>query len=263
MVYCQVNTMNTRGAAVTYNELDARALTLWHVGSTPGDVLKNLRQELGLSLRQLAQRAGVSHGTIFQLENHPGEWDYIRVGTLRGLARALNVNLDYLFKVAIGKEPQDDDERASAIRAAEHLEVHPDWIVFPVYGSVSAGEVDPEPDLGDVAYVPREHLLRRGANPETVNIYRVNGDCMISTEATRIEKNYAPGDYIAVDRAKGYEIGDIVVAWWPDEEKLVIKRYGVERAFITLEPISPGAKRLTLPAEEDVNIIGPVVWRGG
>ena len=112
-------------------------------------------------------------------------------------------------------------------------------------------------------YIPREKLRAKGANPDTVKVYLVNGDCMISNEAQRIQKNIAPGDYVAVDSERKPQPGDVVVAWWPREDKMVVKRFKIEGKDIVLYPVNPAHPNLVLDREEDVFILGTVVWRGG
>lgn len=52
--------------------------------------LKELREARGLSMQQLADRAGVNKSTIYEAENHRHN---PRIQTLRKLARALEVEL--------------------------------------------------------------------------------------------------------------------------------------------------------------------------
>lgn len=229
---------------------------------TSGARIHALRQRRGLSLRQAARVTGLSHGTIRNLEERIGRWDGVQVATLQALARGYGVGLASINRIAEDREPLDG-EPLGDVGEIEAYRVHPDWIVFPVFGSVSAGDAVPEPLTGEIAYIPREHLQRRGAAEETVRVYVINGSCMVSDEARRVEKNFAPGDYIAVDFSKGYEIGDPVVAWWPDENVMVIKRYKVEGENIVLYPLSSSRPQMVLPDEDSVNILGPVVWRGG
>ena len=96
-----------------------------------------------------------------------------------------------------------------------------------------------------------------------VIVYRVNGDCMVSAEARNIERNIVHGDNVAVDTRRRPRPGDTVVAWWPDEQKMVVKRYRLERKGIVLYPLAPSAPALVLPHEDDVNVIGVVIWREG
>ncbi len=180
-----------------------------------------------------------------------------------GLLRALSWTPEE-FSAATGIElPFSSKEQAGAMAAVSRLEVHDTWLPFPVYGWVSAGKREGKPLEGEVSYVPEGKLKAKGADPEHVRIYLVNGDCMISDEARRLEKNIAPGDYIAVDTRSRPQPGDVVVAWWPEEEKLVVKRFRVEKEGIVLYPANPSYPNLVLPAEDDVYIIGRVIWRGG
>lgn len=228
---------------------------------TSGERVKQLRMRLGLSLRDAGRQTGLNHNTIKQLEERIGRWDGVQMSTLRALARGYGVSLASISHIAEDREPLDNEQ--SGGEPWEAYRVHPDWLTFPVYGSVSAGDEVPEPLTGEVAYIPREHLQRKGAAVDTVRVYQINGSCMVSDEARRVEKNFAPGDYIAVDFGKGYEIGDPVVAWWPEQSIMVIKRYKVEGENIVLYPLARGRPQLVLPTEDDVNILGPVVWRGG
>lgn len=168
------------------------------------------------------------------------------------------------FSAATGLElPFASQPQAKALAAATRLEAHPDWVRLQVYGSVSAGRNDAEPYGDEVAYLPRETLRAKGLEPQNVRVYLVNGDCMISGEAQRVQKNIAPGDYVAIDTKRRPKPGDVVVAWWGQEEKMVVKRYGVEGSNIVLYPVNPAHPNLVLEDEDDVSILGSVVWRGG
>lgn len=159
--------------------------------------------------------------------------------------------------------PTQKPDKTDALQALERMEVTPDWVPFPVYGSVAAGKNDPEPIEGEVAYFPLEKLIAKGAKVKDVRVYLVNGDCMISPEAARVEKNIAPYDYIAVDTGHRPRPGDVVVAYWPDEDKMVVKRFQIEREGIVLTPTAPGHPNVVLPHEDDLLIIGRVVMRTG
>lgn len=184
-----------------------------------------------------------------------------------GLLKALEWTVES-FAAESGLElpfasPEEVAAVEAAIEAVRRLEVYDDWLAFPVYGSVSAGDKAAKPLEDEVSFVPQKKLRAKGADPDFVRIYLVNGDCMISDEARRLEKNIAPGDYVAVDIRSRPQAGDVVVAWWPDEEKLVVKRYRVEKESIVLYPANPSHPNLVLRAEDDVFIIGRVIWRGG
>lgn len=240
------------------NRLSSRVVSLPPMQElTPGERMKALRDARKLSLRQAAKLASVSHGTIQNLEARG--LDGVSFGVASNLARAYGVSLLNLQRINAGLTPLPS-------RATEELgkyQVHPDWVALPVYGSVSAGEGDTQPLDDHVAYIPREHLARRGATIDTTHCYIVNGRCMISPEALRVDRTFAPGDYVAVDIAKQPEPGDVVVAWWCDQDLMVIKRFGYERENIVLTPIAPGMPSITLQDTEELHMVGPVVWRGG
>lgn len=228
-------------------------------GVTPGDRLRELRARQGLSLRDAARRGGVSYVTIQRIEQGVSSWDNVTRSTVEALARAYGLTVEALTLIASGRDP-DAVSREVAAASAAHLEDHPQFSLFPVYGSVSAGDAGAEPGEESAA-IPRDRL--RGADPKHIRVYRVNGDCMISEDARRVQKNIAPGDHVAVTLERRPEPGDVVVAWWDDAHKMIIKKYRHEKEHIVLYPTAPGAPSVVLEHEDDVRILGPVIWRGG
>ncbi len=75
-------------------------------GSTLGPLLRKRRRLLGLTLRQLCDRAGISVGYLSQVENDKG---VPTLGTLAQIAAALDVGLDYFVAQP---EPADALSRA-------------------------------------------------------------------------------------------------------------------------------------------------------
>ena len=228
--------------------------------------LRERRNAFGMSQQNVVDASG---GKLYQAEVsrlergivHPTE--DLSLEKFFALLDVLEWSLD-AFSEATGLTlPFSSQEQAEALEAASRLEVRPQWLEFPVYGAVAAGKKATEPLKDEHIYIPREKLRARGADPENIQVYLVNGDCMISNEAQRIQKNIAPGDYVAVDRSRKPQVGDVVVAWWPEEEKMVVKRYKIEGKDIVLYPVNPAHPNLVLAREEDVYLLGTVVWRGG
>ena len=230
------------------------------------EALRDRRGTFGMSQQDVvvASGGGLNQAKVSRMEQgvvHPVE--DLSMGEFFSLLKALEWTLKQ-FSEATGLDfPFASQDQAEALEAASRLEVRPQWLEFPVYGSVSAGKMDTEPLENELIYIPREKLRAKGANPDNIKVYLVNGDCMISNEAQRIQKNIAPGDYVAVDSDRKPQPGDVVVAWWPKEEKMVVKRYKIEGKEIVLYPVNPAHPNLVLDREEDVYIIGTVVWRGG
>ena len=231
---------------------------------TPGTRLKELRQRLGLSLRQAAQRAEtINHNTIYFLEQRVGSWEHVELGTLSALSRAYQIPLDKLVRFVFITDDTPDISK-DVVKGWEQLEVHPDWVAFPVFGTVDAGDIGAAtPGENEVAYIPVEHLIRRGALRENVRVFHVNGSCMVSDEVKRIEKNYASGDYVAVDTARAPQTGEIVVAWLDDRELMVIKRWGIDTKGVVFHPLAGSRPPVRVDDPSDARIIGPVIWRGG
>jgi transcriptional regulator with XRE-family HTH domain len=223
---------------------------------TPGELLREYRERKGWSLREVAKRAGVSHGTVRGFEQRTN-YEGVQAGTITALAKGYGMS-EARFRRVLGGAY---DESVGA--GPDQLRVNPDWVAFPVRATVSAGDAQPEYLLGEVAYIPREHLRRRGASPDTVDVFQVNGTCMVSDEARRAPKNFADGDYVAVDRNRAPRTGEVVVAWWDTGQKLIIKRWEIDHGKTILYPLSAAHPAIEVDLEDDVKLLGPVVWRGG
>ena len=78
-----------------------------------GDRIKQRREELGWSQRELAQQAGVPQPTISDLER--GRQKDVTTTYARRLARALGVSIDYLVGTW---EEQDNETQAAALAMA-------------------------------------------------------------------------------------------------------------------------------------------------
>ncbi|CAN5834446.1 hypothetical protein BH24DEI2_BH24DEI2_19760 [soil metagenome] len=230
------------------------------------DALRQRRLQFGMSQQDVVTASGevLYQAEVSRLERgvvHPTE--DISLEKFFALLKALEWTLEDFAEATGLSFPFASQEQAEALQAVSRLEVRPDWLRLPVYGAVAAGKEDAKPLNDEHVYIPREKLRSKGADPDKVKVYLVNGDCMISNEAQRIQKNIAPGDYVAVDSSRTPQPGDVVVAWWPREDKMVVKRYKIEGKDIVLYPVNPAHPNLVLDREEDVFILGTVVWRGG
>lgn len=222
--------------------------------------------DLRVSQERIVADSGdaLSQSDVSRMERgklHPVE--DLSIAKFFGMLRGYDWTLEQFHEETGLEVPFSSRSQAEALEAARYLEVSPDYIEFRVYGAAAAGDSDPEPIEGGVAYIPKEKLRAKGADPRFVVVYRVNGDCMVSEEARLMERNIAHGDHVGVDTRRKAEPGETVVAWWPADEKLVVKRFRVEREGILLYPLAPSRPTLVLPHEDDVNIIGPVIWREG
>lgn len=241
------------------------AFTLLNMGEhTPGSRLRELRERLGLSLRQAAQRAEtISYGAIRQLEGRVGSWERVELGSLLALSRAYGVPLDYLIRFVFVTE-NAPDIATEVMKRPDDLEVHPEWMAFPAYASGAAGDHGAATPMKDkVAYIPREHLSREGVKADDVRVYYLDAECLISDEASRVGKPFSVGDYVAIDTNRTPEVGEMVSTWCNVLNTMVFLRHGVDRVGVALRTI---ADRRAPPAVVDITdstVLGPVIWRGG
>lgn len=241
------------------------AFTLLHMGEhTPGSRLRELRERLGLSLRQAAQRAEtISYGAIRQLEGRVGSWERVELGSLLALSRAYGVPLDYLVRFVFISEDAPDIA-TDVMKRPDDLEVHPEWMAFPAYACGAAGDHGSAKPMKDkVAYIPREHLTRESVKADDVRVYYLDDECLISDEAARVSKPFSVGDYVAIDTSRTADVGDVVSTWCNDLKTMVFLRYGVDRVGVALRTL---ADRRAPPAVVDITdstVLGPVIWRGG
>lgn len=243
----------------------AAAFTLLHMGDhTPGSRLRELRERLGLSLRQAAQRAEtISYGAIRQLEGRVGSWERVELGSLLALSRAYGVPFDYLVRFVFLTDDAPDIG-TEVIKSPSDLEVHPEWIAFPAYAAREAGGAGAATPMKDkVAYIPREHLTRENVKADDVRVYYLDGDCLVSDEAQRVSRSFAVGDYVAVCTTRTPNVGEVVATWCNHRRTMVFQRWGVDGVSTSLRTL---ADRRVPPVVVDVTtalVLGPVIWRGG
>lgn len=231
---------------------------------TPGSRLRELRERLGLSLRQAAQRSEtINHNTIHALEQRVGSWDHVEVGTLNALCRAYGLPLDSLIRLVFlaGETP---DITSEVMKKPEDLEVHPEWIAYPATPARAAGgDGAATPSEGKVAYIPREHLIRAGAKVESVRVFHLDGECLVSEEAQRISKSFVVGDYVAIDSDREPAPGEVVAAWCNVSRSMVFLRWGVDVGETTLRALSDRRQPAVVGDARNTRVLGPVIWRGG
>lgn len=88
------------------------------IGSRPArGWIRAIREALGMSTAEMAQRMGVTHSRISQIERAEAD-DSIRLDTLRRAAQALGCDLHY---VLIPAAPLDEVVRLQARKKAEAL----------------------------------------------------------------------------------------------------------------------------------------------
>ncbi|MDA3927232.1 MAG: helix-turn-helix transcriptional regulator [Kiritimatiellae bacterium] len=112
---------------------------------TISEQLRSRRQEIGLSLSELARRARTSAATLSRYENN---WSRFEVYTLRKLALALDCDLELSFRPRVKRKVPSLSREELASRlgrlfwdhklTAYDLDLHPVWVVERVleYGNL-------------------------------------------------------------------------------------------------------------------------------
>lgn len=75
-----------------------------------GENIKRVRMNLGLSIKELSEKAGVGSSTISQIET--GKRKSLRSESLEKVAKALDVNVNDLFSIGEGSYEVTDLEEA-------------------------------------------------------------------------------------------------------------------------------------------------------
>lgn len=195
-----------------------------------GQRLKARRLELGLSLRELAERTGLSGSTIQRYET--GETEKLPLEKARLLAKGLETTVGRLLEL-------DGADLESAIET----NVYP----IPVFDSVSAG-FGCYADSAAVAY--RLTPIMNAADAENYLWINVRGDSM----SPKIED----GDRILVRRQDIVENGSVAVVMIEDEAVVKKIRYG--RGWLELHSFNPyyPVRRFEGAELEAIRIVGLV-----
>jgi phage repressor protein C with HTH and peptisase S24 domain len=174
-----------------------------------GHRIRQLREKAGLSQSDLAIKAGVSQGTISQLEKNPNQ----KTKHLVAIARALDASVDWLEKGTGPIERQrktaitpDDSDEFIAIRK----------VVFRISAGVAGFAVD-FLDNGDGAplFFQKTWFATRGYDPDDLYAIKVRGASM--------EPSLADGDTVVVNTEDKTPMdGEVFAANYDGE--LVVKR---------------------------------------
>ena len=208
--------------------------------------MERLRGERGWSQRELAARAGVSHGYVALLEagklRSPGKFK------LDALARALGVESSDALVADRATSGTNVVGRVEQLRA-------PEARLLPVYRWGSCGdprdrESAPDPDYLDYAPLGREHLI----GPHGFGVL-VKGESMA-------RRAIHDGDVVWVNPDRPIRVGGVVLARATDEQGhdmgMVVKTYGrTEVGACLLSDAEDGRSPFVC---REFSVIGPVVW---
>ncbi len=156
--------------------------------------LKQRRLDLGLSLSEVARRAGTSAATLSRYENG---WTRFETYTLRKLALALNCELEIKFSPKITSNtpiptPQDAVDPLARLfwdhpLTADDLETYPIWVVERVLDFGSLPDVALlRARMGPQAFLKAVAAAQR-LSPKTANFWQH----ILKMEGIRCTKKYS------------------------------------------------------------------------
>lgn len=198
-----------------------------------GDRIRQLREKAGLSQSDLAMKAGVSQGTISQLEKNPNQ----KTKHLVAIARVLDCSVDWLEK---GTGPIERPKKVAIVPEELDQFIAIRKVVFRISAGVSGFAVDFLDD-GDGAplFYQKAWFDSRGFSPDDLYAIKVRGASM--------EPSLTDGDTIIVNTAdtqlKDGEVfavnydGELVIKrlvkdsgeWWLSSDNLDQRRYPRKR----------------------------------
>lgn len=204
------------------------------------DNLRRLREDLGFTQEDVADKVGVSRVAVTRWEsgsNHPGGENSARLASLFG------VSVAQLFGYDPASLPSRDT-RADA----------PAYVPMMVLGSVHAGEFDEEAVSGDgdVVNVPSE-VKERWPHARAV---RARGTCM--------NKAIPDGHWFLVDPGTEPRNGDIAVVETEDYEAVVRRWYRGGDTLMLVADSTEHHEDIVIHWEDGaVRVIGTVVYEQG
>lgn len=217
-----------------------------------GAAIRQLRQQIGMSQRELSRRSGVLQSTISSLERN----DATYTSFINEFAEALRVSVEELSDLA--RKTHSENVVIGKGHPMEFVQIPEYEISFSAgHGNVFSYEVveDSEPKSYSLSF-----FQRRRINPAKCKRFKVYGDSM--------EPVLRDGDSVlVVDYTPGEPIRDGSVYIVRYDRELRIKRLSKEiDGSIILRSDNPEYRPVRIPAEdvgERFQILGRAIERSG
>ena len=199
------------------------------------DVLKKRRLDLGLTMRDIADRCGVSEGTISRWES--GEISNMRRDKIMLLATALRISPGVIMG---WEDPSQAETMYNNIRPISKR-------VYPLFDGIAAGKPILMPD-GIECYVDATTDIKADF------VLKVHGDSMIGAKIQ-------DGDLVFIRSQPNVENGEIAAVAIDDEATLKRVYYDQESGILTLVSENPKYPPMAFTSEngEPVKILGKAV----
>ena len=199
------------------------------------DILSQRRKELNMTMKQVADKVGVSEGTISRWES--GKIADMRRDKIMAYAQALNISP----AIIMGWDNVDSSSTSESIHAGKRI---------PVLGSVAAGiPIDAIEDVLDWEDIS-EDMAKTG---EFFGL-RIKGDSM--------QPRIVEGDVVIVRQQHDADSGDVVIVQ-VNGDKATCKRLAKYSSGISLISFNPAYEPMNYTNQQieqlPVTIIGKVV----
>ncbi|MBN1588938.1 MAG: helix-turn-helix transcriptional regulator [Pirellulales bacterium] len=171
------------------------------VSSEVGTRLKQLRQQRGWSIVQLAREVGVTNGMISQIENHSADPS---LTTLRKIAQVLDVPVFYFF-ISHETEPEVRSSRNRYLLDSHDHGVRHEFISDPNESSLEFTMIEAKPGLGSGE--------KQDSHPGTECALVLQGRMVLEIENRFYELN--KGDSITFDSLRPHR--------WVNQGKTLLK----------------------------------------
>ena len=215
---------------------------------TPGHALYVRRAELGLTRVDVERITSgrVTEKTLQRYENGENDLSVMNLDFYRSLLEALQWTAAD-FQTATGV-----NVRAPEIPGAQPYR---NTIEVTFVGTASAGlGRDAEMNTSnEVVPLDARFPGLRNRAADTLRLVSINGDSMVSETASR---GIEPGSMVVVEIDAVPRDNDVVVAWLPERETVVVKRYR-ESSDAILRSINPRGPVFRV-SEEDIEVRGVV-----
>lgn len=230
---------------------------------TLGDLIKEYRNNNKLSLRDFAQKCGLSHTYISALEKNidsrTGKPIAPTLDTVKYISKGMNISIEDILKIL--DDEQEFKMNAEAPKFSDNLSNHlknigtmyvsnSHLVKLPILGTVKAG-YDYMAQENWIGYIDVEKvLLKEGSEYFAL---KITGDSMSPT--------LLENDIVIIRKQDDFENGDIVVAIINGNEATIKKAKKTDNTIL-LQPLNPIYEPLIFTYEEiktiPVTIVGIV-----
>ena len=214
--------------------------------STLGTIIRNYREEHGLSMDSFAQLSGLSNGYISMLEKNvnprTGKAITPSLDTYNSVAKALNVDLDMLLSMV---DSNEEVFLRSKPLPKNILQVKYPTRKIPLVGTIAAGE----PILADEnieEYIDLDERIKADF------CLRIKGYSMVNA-------NIHDGDIVFIKKQPDVDDGQIAAVLIDDEATLKrVYKYGDS---IQLRAENPSFKPINVDKNNEVIILGLATYK--